>query len=169
MPDGDVHLILMSISWNRCRKGTPLRYNCDMIEITPTVSIEETELQFDFVRATGPGGQNVNKVSTAVQLRFNVNESNIPDEVKERLYKIAAGRINKDGILLIHARQYRTQEQNRYDAQERLVEIIRNATEKPKPRKTTRPSVTARAARLGAKKKRGELKRIRQYVPDEWE
>jgi len=140
-----------------------------MIEITPAISIDESELQFDFVRATGPGGQNVNKVSSAVQLRFNLMESALPDEVKERLLKIAGGRINKDGILIIHARQYRTQEQNRYDAQERLVEIIRQATEKPKARKATRPSVTARAARLGSKKKHGELKRLRRYNPEEWE
>jgi len=140
-----------------------------MIEITPAISIDEAELQFDFVRATGPGGQNVNKVSSAVQLRFNLMESNLPDEVKERLIKIAGSRINKDGILIVHARQYRTQEQNRYDAQERLVEIIRQATEKPKARKATRPSVTARAARLGSKKKHGELKRLRRYNPEEWE
>jgi ribosome-associated protein len=140
-----------------------------MITITPTISIDESELQFDFVRAAGPGGQNVNKVSSAVLLRFNVDESNLPAEVKERLYKIAGGRINKDGVLLVHARQYRTQEQNRYDAQERLVEIIHEATIKPKPRRATRPSVSARAARLGAKKRRGETKRLRRYNPDEWE
>ncbi len=140
-----------------------------MIEITPTISIEENELEFDFVRAAGPGGQNVNKVSTAVQLRFNIVTSTLPDEVKERLLKIAGGRINKDGVLMIHARQFRTQEQNRYDAQERLVEIIRQATEKPKPRKATRPSVTARAARLGSKKKHGEIKRLRRFNPDDWD
>jgi ribosome-associated protein len=95
--------------------------------------------------------------------------STLPDDVKERLFKIAGGRINKDGVLLIHARQYRTQEQNRYDAQERLVEIIRQASEKPKPRKATRPSVTARAARLGSKKKHGEIKRLRRYNPDDWD
>jgi ribosome-associated protein len=102
-------------------------------------------------------------------LRFNLDESSLPEEVKERLYKIAGGRINKDGFLLIHARQYRTQEQNRYDAQERLIELIRLAAEKPKPRRATRPSVTARAARLGSKKKHSDLKRLRRYNPDDWD
>ena len=140
-----------------------------MITITPTISIEDTELRYDFIRASGPGGQNVNKVSSAVQLRFNITGSSLPEEVKQRLSRMAAGRINKDGILLIHARQYRTQEQNRYDAQERLIELIRLAAEKPKPRRATRPSVTARAARLGSKKKHGELKRLRRYNPDDWD
>lgn len=140
-----------------------------MVEITPIISIDEDELQFDFVRAAGPGGQNVNKVATAVVLRFNVVESSLPDEVKQRLFKTAGGRINKEGILVIHARQYRTQEQNRFDAQERLVEILKLASEKPKVRRATRPSVTARAARLGAKKKRGEIKRLRRYNPEDWE
>jgi ribosome-associated protein len=140
-----------------------------MITITPTISIEDAELQFDFIRASGPGGQNVNKVSSAVQLRFNITGSSLPEEVKDRLSRMAVGRINKDGILLIHARQYRTQEQNRYDAQERLIDLIRLAAERPKARKATRPSVTARAARLGSKKKHGELKRLRRYNPDDWD
>jgi ribosome-associated protein len=140
-----------------------------MIEITPTISIDEDELQFDFVRAAGPGGQNVNKVSTAVNLRFNVVDSDLPEDVKQRLYKLAGGRINKEGVLVIHARQYRTQEQNRFDAQERLLELLHLASEKPKVRKATKPSVSARAARLGAKKKRGEIKRLRRYNPDDWE
>jgi ribosome-associated protein len=140
-----------------------------MITITPTISIEDAELQYDFIRASGPGGQNVNKVSSAVQLRFNITGSSLPEEVKDRLSRMAVGRINKDGILLIHARQYRTQEQNRYDAQERLIDLIRLAAERPKARKATRPSVTARAARLGSKKKHGELKRLRRYNPDDWD
>ena len=146
-----------------------MRYNYRMIQITSAITIEESELQFDFIRASGPGGQNVNKVSSAVQLRFKVAESSLPEETKERLYRIAAGRINKDGVLMIHARQYRTQEQNRYDAQERLIELIRLAAEKPKPRRATRPSVTARAARLGSKKKHGEIKRLRHFNPDDWD
>jgi len=140
-----------------------------ILSITPTLSIDESEIVFDFVRAAGPGGQNVNKVSTAVQLRFDVVASSLPQEVKERLLKIAATRINNEGVLLIHARSYRTQEQNRFDAQERLLDLIRKAAEKPKIRRATRPSVTARAARLGSKKKHGEIKRLRQYNPDDWE
>ena len=140
-----------------------------MITISPSLSIDESEIQFDFVRSAGPGGQNVNKVSTAVQLRFDIAASSLPEEVKERLIKITANRINKDGVLLIHARSYRTQEQNRFDAQERLLDLIRQAAEKPKVRRATRPSVTARAARLGSKKKHGEIKRLRHYNPDDWE
>jgi ribosome-associated protein len=140
-----------------------------MLEITPNLSIDESELQYEYIRASGPGGQNVNKVSTAVQLRFNVIESSLPEMIKERLYKIAGGRINKDGVLIIHARQYRTQEQNRYDAQERLVDLLKQAAERPKPRRATRPSLTARAARVSEKKQRGQQKRLRRYSPEDWE
>ncbi len=147
----------------------PKCYTYTMLEITPTLSIEESELQFEYIRASGPGGQNVNKVSTAVQLRFNMGESSLPDLVKERLYKIAGGRINKDGVMIIHARQYRTQEQNRYDAQERLINLLKLAAERPKARYATRPSITARAARVSEKKQRGQQKRLRRYSPDDWE
>lgn len=141
-----------------------------MIEITPTLSLDEKELFFDFVRSSGPGGQNVNKVSSAVQLRFDVqNSPSLADEMKSRLIKLAGSRMTSEGILVIEARRYRSQEQNRLDAVKRLVSLILVALEPPKPRKPTRPSTTAKAARVTAKRQRGELKRIRKYNPDEWE
>lgn len=141
-----------------------------MIEITPTLKLDEKDLSFDFIRSSGPGGQNVNKVSSAVQLRFEAADSpSLPPEVKQRLIKLAGKRMTEEGVLLIEAKRYRGQEQNRLDAIQRLVTLIQKAAEAPKKRKATRPSVTARAARVGAKRKRGELKRTRQYNPDEWD
>lgn len=141
-----------------------------MIEITPTVKIDEGELQYDFIRASGPGGQNVNKVASAVQLRFDVrNTPSLEPDVKDRLIKLAGSRMTEEGILIIEAKKYRTQEQNRYDATQRLIAWILKALEKPKVRKATRPSLTAKAARVGDKKKRGELKRWRRYDPGAWE
>ena len=141
-----------------------------MIEITPALRLDEKELAFDCVRSSGPGGQNVNKVSTAVQLRFDAaNSPSLPPDVKERLIKLAGNRMTADGILMIEAKRYRSQDKNRLDAVQRLVTLIQRSVEPPKKRKATRPSLTARAARVGAKKKRGELKRTRQYNPDEWE
>ena len=141
-----------------------------MIEVTSSVKIDENEVQFDFVRASGPGGQNINKVASSVQLRFNVrNSSSLEPDVKERLIKLAGNRVTEDGILIIEAKRYRTQEQNRFDATQRLITWIQKALEKPKERKATRPSVTAKAARVGDKKKHGETKRIRRYVPEDWE
>ncbi len=141
-----------------------------MIELTPTLSLDEKELVFNFIRASGPGGQNVNKVSSAVQLRFDAaNSPSLPAEVKERLKKLAGNRMTEDGILIIEAKRFRSQEKNRIDAVQRLVTLIQKAAEPPKKRKPTRPSVTARAARIGTKRQRGELKRTRKYNPDEWE
>lgn len=141
-----------------------------MIEITPTVQIDESELQYDFIRASGPGGQNVNKVASSVQLRFDVrNSPSLPADVKERLIKLAGSRVTEEGILIIEAKRYRTQEQNRLDATRRLIAWVQKALEKPKVRKPTRPSVTAKAARVGDKKKRGEIKRTRRYNPEDWE
>jgi len=141
-----------------------------MIEITPTLSLEESELRFDFIRASGPGGQNVNKVASAIKLYFDVRASpSLPDEVKERLAKLAGSRMTDDGVLVIDARRYRSQEHNRLDALKRLVALIQKALEVPKPRKKTRPSVTARAARLAEKKRRGLTKRLRRYDPSDWE
>ncbi len=141
-----------------------------MVEIFPGIFLHDDEIKVDFIRSSGPGGQNVNKVATAAQLRFDVrNSRSLLPEVKERLQKIASNRINEDGILVIDARRHRTQEQNRLDALNRLGVLIHKASQSPKTRKPTRPSLTARAARLSEKKKRGALKRIRHYDPDEWE
>lgn len=137
------------------------RYTLEMIEITPSLQIDERELQLDFVRASGPGGQNVNKVATAVQLRFDVNASSLPDDVKGRLTRLAGNRITSDGILLIEAKRFRTQEQNREDALERFAELIRRALVPPKPRKRTKLTATSKAKRLKEKKARGDIKRLR--------
>jgi ribosome-associated protein len=133
-----------------------------MIEITPTFSIEEGELEFAFVRASGPGGQNVNKVATAVQLRFDVEHSSLPEEVKARLQHLAGKKLTGEGVLLIEAKKFRTQEQNREDAQQRLIELMRRAFTRPKARTKTKPTKASKEKRLRAKKARGEIKKIRQ-------
>ena len=138
-----------------------------MIEITPSFSIEENELQFSFIRSSGPGGQNVNKVATAVQLRYDVKESPLPLEVKERLRHIAASRITSDGDLLIEAKRYRTQEQNREDALNRLTELLQSAFQKPKARRKTKPTAESKEKRLKVKKQRGEIKKMRQRSLEE--
>ncbi len=141
-----------------------------MIQVTPDISIDEKDISFDFVRGSGPGGQNVNKVASCVQLRYNLAAAvSLPEEVKQRLHSLARSRITEEGVLIIEAKRYRTQEQNREDAIARLVVLVFKAAEKPKVRRKTRPSVTSSAARVGAKKQRGELKRLRHYDPDEWE
>ncbi len=135
-----------------------------MIEITPSLSIDENETQFDFIRSSGPGGQNVNKVATAVQLRFDIaNSPSLPAEIKTRLLALAGSRVTAGGVLIIEAHQYRTQEQNRADALLRLIDLLRQAAQKPKPRKKTRPNATAKARRLDEKRQRGETKRLRRY------
>ena len=133
-----------------------------MIEITPSLQIDERELQIDFVRASGPGGQNVNKVATAVQLRFDVNASSLPEEAKARLIHLAGNRITSEGVLLVEAKRFRTQEQNREDAIQRLVELVRKSLVKPKSRKKTTPTQGSKEERLKEKKRRAEIKKIRQ-------
>jgi len=141
-----------------------------MFEISPDVKIDESEIQLEFIRSSGPGGQNVNKVSTSVQLRFDIrNSPSLEPDVKERLYKLAGNRVTNDGILVIEAKRHRTQEQNRLDAHQRFVLLIQKALVKPKKRKPTKPTITASAARVGDKKKRGEIKRIRRYISEDWE
>ncbi|MFO8164200.1 MAG: alternative ribosome rescue aminoacyl-tRNA hydrolase ArfB [Desulfatiglandales bacterium] len=134
-----------------------------MIYITPTIAIDESEIKKDFIRASGPGGQNVNKVSSAVQLRFNVAGSpSLPDNIRKRLIHLAGKRITEDGMLIIHAQRFRTQERNRQDALDRLVALIRKASERPKVRRRTRPTIESKRRRLEAKHHRSRAKRLRR-------
>jgi ribosome-associated protein len=139
-----------------------------MIPITPGISLDESELHEEFIRASGPGGQNVNKVATAVQLRFDARHSpSLPDDVRERLMRLAGKRVNADGILLIEASRFRTQEQNRADARARLIALIRQATVRPKTRRKTKPSRAAKEKRIAGKKYRGQVKALRGKIPPE--
>ncbi len=133
-----------------------------MIRITDHIAIDESELVESFIRASGPGGQNVNKLATAVQLRFDVRRSpSLTDEVRGRLERLAGRRLTREGVLVITAQSHRTQERNRADALERLVALIRQAAVRPLPRRPTKPTKASRKRRLEAKKRRGGIKALR--------
>lgn len=137
-----------------------------MLQVTPTILIDESELEEEFIRASGPGGQNVNKVASAVQLRFNVAQSTaLPDGVKQRLRQLAGNRMTGDGVLIIEAKGARSQLQNRAEARAQLVALIQHATVKPKTRRKTKPSYASQQRRLDNKKRRGDVKRLRQSKP----
>ena len=132
-----------------------------MIEITPSLQIDERELQFEYIRASGPGGQNVNKVATAVQMRFDIRASSLPEEVITRLLVLAGKRVTLDGTLVMEAKRFRTQEHNREDVIERFAELVRRSAFKPKKRTKTKPTRASKEKRLKAKKQRGEIKNTR--------
>jgi ribosome-associated protein len=132
------------------------------ISVTPTIDLDESELEESFIQSTGPGGQNVNKVATAVQLRFDVARSkSLPEYVRQRLLQVAGRKLTKEGVLIITARRFRTQERNRQDARDRLLELIHEATHVTPPRRATKPPRATKKRRLDIKKKHGTLKRLR--------
>lgn len=136
-----------------------------MIQVTTDIGIDESELKEEFVRASGPGGQNVNRLATAVKLSFDVaNSPSLPADLKNRLLRFGDRRLTKEGVLVIDARRFRTQEQNRKDARQRLAALIRKAAVKPKARRRTAPPAKSRERRLQQKKRRARLKKYRQPV-----
>ena len=139
-----------------------------MIRITDSISLDEREIEENFVRSAGPGGQNVNKLATAVQLRFDVRHSpSLLPAVRQRLERLAGRRLTNEGVLIIIAQRHRTQERNRQEARERLVDLIRRAAEPPKPRHATKPTAASKRRRLDTKTRRARLKHLRRTKPTE--
>jgi ribosome-associated protein len=137
-----------------------------MIRVTPSIGIAEHELEERFIRASGPGGQNVNKLASAVQLRFDVRRSpSLPEDIRTRLERLAGKRLTREGVLVINAERHRTQERNRQDARARLIELIRRAAVAPRPRRATKPTAASRERRLDSKKRRAAIKGLRRGKP----
>ena len=136
------------------------------MRVTDSITIDESELTEDFVRSSGPGGQNVNKLATAVQLRFDVRRSpSLPNDVAVRLMRLAGSRLTKDGVIVITAQSHRTQERNRQDARDRLIQLIRQAAVVPVKRRPTKPTRASREKRIESKKRRGNIKGLRRAKP----
>ena len=139
-----------------------------MIRVTPAITLDESEINYMFIRASGPGGQNVNKVSTAVQIRFDVrNSHSLPEDVRERLMRLAGKKLTEHGVLVITARRYRTQQANRKDGINRLVRLVQKAAKAPKPRRRTKPSKASKEQRLQKKRRRAQIKQRREHIHPE--
>ncbi len=138
-----------------------------MLRITRNIVIDENDVEINFIRASGPGGQNVNKLSTAAQLRYDTRRLALPPDTAARLARLAGQRLTRDGVIVIHAQRFRTQERNRADATDRLIELLRQAAIRPPPRRATKPTLGSKQRRLESKKRRGDVKARRGRAPSE--